>query len=160
MNQVAIATITAQAGGHADAVQPDLIRHVILNTLRSLKKKFGKQYGDLVIASDDRHYWRRDVFPFYKGNRKAEREKSDFDWLMIFSTISAVCDELREYFPYRVIKVPGAEADDVIATLCQRRPSAEPVLIVSNDKDFVQLLRYENVAIYRTLSDELVLSRD
>lgn len=157
---MAIATITAQAGNHADAVQPDLIRHMILNSIRKFKTKFGAEYGDVVVASDDKKYWRREAFPFYKGNRKADREKSDFDWPMIFNTISMVREELQENFPYRVIRVPGAEADDVIATLCKEFCNQEKILIVSNDKDFIQLLRYTNVAIYRTLTDELILSQD
>lgn len=160
LNQVAIATITAQAGNHADAVQPDLIRHMILNSIRRFKTKFGSEYGDIVIATDDKKYWRREYFPYYKGNRKADREKSDFDWPMIFNTISTVRDEIQENFPYRVLKVAGAEADDIIATLCSKFHSQEKILIVSNDKDFIQLLRYPNVVIYRTLTDELVLSRD
>lgn len=160
LNQVAIATITAQAGNHADAVQPDLIRHMILNSIRKYKSKFGREYGDIVIASDDKKYWRREQFPYYKGNRKADREKSDFDWPMIFNSISTVRDELQEHFPYRVLKVPGCEADDIIATLCKTFSDREKILIVSNDKDFIQLLRYQDVAIYRTLTDELVTSRE
>lgn len=155
LNQVAIATITAQAGNHADAVQPDLIRHMILNSIRKYKTKF-KDYGEVVIAADDKKYWRREFFPYYKGNRKADRAKSDFDWPMIFNTISTVREELQENFPYRVLRVPGAEADDIIATLCKTFHAQEKILIVSNDKDFIQLLRYDNVAIYRTLTDELV----
>ena len=159
LNQVAIATITAQAGNHADAVQPDLIRHMILNSIRKYKTKFS-DYGEVVIASDDKKYWRREMFPYYKANRKADREKSDFDWPMIFNTIATVRDELQENFPYRVLRVSGAEADDIIATLCKNFHDREKILIVSNDKDFIQLLRYNNVAIYRTLTDELVLSRE
>lgn len=157
---MAIATITAQAGNHANAVQPDLIRHMILNSIRRFKSKFGSEYGEIVIASDDKKYWRRELFPYYKGNRKADREKSDFDWPMIFNTISTVREEIQENFPYRVLRVAGAEADDIIATLCREFCDREKILIVSNDKDFIQLLRYPGVAVYRTLTDELVASRE
>lgn len=151
--------MTAQAGNHANVINPDLIRHMILNAIRRFKHKFGAEYGEVIIACDDFKYWRRQLFPYYKGNRKAEREKSEFDWPMIFNTINSVKAELKEYFPYRVIQCPGAEADDVIATLAREFHQQEKVLIISNDKDFIQLLRYPGVAIYRTLSDEFVTAR-
>lgn len=129
---------------------------MILNSIRKFKTKFGKTYGEIVIATDDKKYWRRDFFPYYKANRKTDREKSDFDWTMIFNTISIVRDELREFFPYRVIQVPGAEADDVVATLCKKFHNQEKILVVSADKDFIQLLRYPDVAIYSPLKDEFI----
>ncbi len=153
---MAISTITAQAGKHPDAVRPDLIRHLIINSLRSIKVKFGKRFGEVVIATDGRHYWRKKIFPQYKGNRKADREKTDFDWPMIFGAINTTKEELKEYFPYKVIDIDQAEADDIIATLCMHKKPEELTLIVSNDHDFNQLLRYKNVYIYRTLADEMI----
>ena len=47
--------------------------------------------------------------------------------------------------PYQMLKVSGAEADDIIATLVestQEFGQHEPVLIISGDKDFIQLQRY------------------
>jgi hypothetical protein len=114
-----------------------LIRHVTLNKIRSLLNKFKDEYGELVIACDNRNYWRRKVFPYYKAARKKNREKSPLDWPTIFKAMDAIRQELKEYFPYRVIDVDGAEADDVIGVLCDR--TFEPTLILSSDKDFIQL---------------------
>jgi hypothetical protein len=144
-----ISNIMVQVGQHADAVQPDLIRHMVINTIRSLRTKFGHEYGELVIACDAKRYWRREIFPPYKGNRKADREKSNIDWTVIFDTLNQIKSELRDHFPYRVIQVDGAEADDVIGTLVMEFGSelnnGDKILILSGDKDFVQLQRFGNV---------------
>lgn len=152
LSQVMISNIMVQIGQHSDAIQPDLVRHMVINTIRSLKTKFGQDYGELVIACDSKKYWRRDFFPPYKGNRKADREKSSIDWPMLFDTLNTVKQELKEHFPYRVIQVDGAEADDVIGTLCMKFGSElnnnDKILILSGDKDFVQLQVYGNVSQY------------
>ena len=152
LSQVMISNIMMQVGQHADTVQPDLIRHMVINTIRSLKTKFGSEYGELVIACDAKRYWRREIFPPYKGNRKADREKSNIDWTVIFDTLNQIKSELKENFPYRVIQVDGAEADDVIGTLTMEFGSdlnnGDKILILSGDKDFVQLQRFGNVVQY------------
>jgi 5'-3' exonuclease len=125
-----------------------LIRHMVLNSLRSYAKQFKSKYGEIVVACDSRKYWRRDVFPFYKAHRKTDREKSAFDWHLIFETLNKIREELKENFPYKVIEVEGAEADDVIAVLTGRMAPNEDILILSSDKDFVQLQKYPNVSQY------------
>lgn len=144
-----ISNIMVQVGSHTDAIQPDLVRHMVINTIRSLKVKFGKEYGELVIACDDRKYWRREFFPAYKGNRKADREKSTIDWPLLFDTLNVIKQELKDHFPYRVIQIEHAEADDVIGSICMKYGSElnseEKILILSGDKDFVQLQVYGNV---------------
>ncbi len=121
-----------------EKLDDNLIRHVTLNKIRSLLNKFKNEYGELVIACDNRNYWRRKAFPYYKAARKKNRDKSPLDWPAIFVAMNAVRQELKEYFPYRVIDVDGAEADDVIAVLTEAS-GFEAVLILSADKDFIQL---------------------
>lgn len=150
LNQVMISNLMIQIeGGKAD-LQEDLIRHMVLNSIRMYRQKF-KEYGELVICADDKNYWRKDVFPYYKAHRKSDREKSDLDWKMIFETLNKVKGEIKEHFPYRVIQVERAEADDIIGTLVNRfgvylnNDSNEKILILSGDKDFGQLQKYANV---------------
>lgn len=112
---------------------------MILNTIRSQVKKFRNEYGEVVVAYDSRTYWRKDIFPHYKANRKKSREKSPFDWNSIFNCMDTIRGELMRYLPYKVIEVDGAEADDIIGTLTLTQPMGEKVLILSGDKDFVQL---------------------
>jgi hypothetical protein len=121
---------------------------MILNSIRLYRQKFSVEYGELVIACDDKNYWRRKVYPYYKANRKKAREKSELDWTKIFEALNKIRAELREVFPYPTIQVDSVEADDVIATLCSLRGatvSSERILILSGDKDFNQLQKYGNV---------------
>jgi len=157
-SQVALAAIlTFQRELKGDEAEvKNLIRHVTLSTLKSYKKKYGKDYGEMVICCDGRKYWRKEFFEFYKGMRKSNRDKSDLDWKLIFDTLSEMRTDLATYFPYRVIHVDRAEADDIIAVmvkylqdnlLVQEGLVEEPqkVLILSSDKDFKQLQLFNNV---------------
>lgn len=135
-----------------DKVEEDFLRHMILNAIRSVKSKFSEQYGEIVICSDSFHYWRKELFPHYKANRKKSRDNSMFDWNAIFKTINKIKTEIKENFPYRYIEVYTAEADDVIATITKTYHEKEPILIISGDKDFVQLQKYSNVSQYSTIS--------
>jgi len=134
----------------------NIIRHAILTSLKSYKKKYGREYGELIIACDGRNYWRKDIFPFYKAGRKENRDKSDLDWKLIFDTMAEIRVDLAEHFPYKVIHLDKAEADDVIGVLVKWTQSnglitqglyEEPqkVLIISSDGDFKQLQKYPNV---------------
>lgn len=152
----------AEIGGRKDIdVNLPLLRHMVLNALRSFKVKFGAVYGQMIIATDSRKYWRKQVFPHYKANRKKMREDSGLDWNEIFDAINIIRSELAEYFPYPVIEVEGAEADDIIATLVEWSQTNDvstgsifgndlpkPLLILSGDGDFEQLQRYPNVIQY------------
>ena len=145
LSQVMISNIMVQVGQHTDAIQPDLVRHMVINTIRSLKIKFGKEFGELVIACDDRKYWRREIFPHYKASRKKNRDASGHDWNSIFECLHKIKEELKEYSPYKVIDVDGAEADDVIASLVLKYSPHGKIMILSSDKDFAQLQKYPNV---------------
>lgn len=116
-----------------------LIRHLVLNNLRSYRKRFKKKYGELVICTDFHSSWRKEIFPFYKASRRKAREKSTTDWSNLFEIVDTITDELGEIFPYKIIRVSHAEADDVIATLTYNKYANDKVLIISSDKDFVQL---------------------
>lgn len=151
LNQVMISNLMMTLGNHASGTQieEDLLRHFILNSIRSYNAKFKSEYGEMIIACDDKNYWRRQIFPYYKANRKKDRDSSDLDWNAIFQSLNKIRDELKEYFPYRVIQIDSAEADDVIGTLCMKFGNThEKILIVSGDKDFKQLQQFNNVKQY------------
>jgi hypothetical protein len=147
LSQVMISNLMVQLGNHTNAeIEEDLLRHMILNSVRSYNVKFKAEFGELIIACDAGNNWRRQIFPYYKANRRKSREKSEINWTAVFETMNKVRDELKEFFPYRVIRVDGAEADDVIGTLAQTYGNTnEKILILSGDKDFVQLQSYINV---------------
>ena len=148
-------------GRNAVELSEDLVRHMVLNSLRGHNKKFRKEYGEMVIACDSKNVWRREVFPNYKAGRKATREKSEHDWDTIFSMLHTIKDEIRSFLPYKVIELETAEADDIIATLVKRiqnqvGPNHEKkVLILSGDKDFIQL-HGPNVKQYNPVLNKFV----
>ena len=102
----------------------------------------------MVIACDDRNYWRKQYFPYYKANRKKTRDASEINWTHVFEVFNKIKSELREFFPYRVIQIETAEADDIIATLVQRSSIPEEILILSGDKDYIQLHKYSYIKQY------------
>ena len=120
-------------------VDDTLVRHLVLNNLRYYRSRFTEKYGELVICCDSKHYWRRDYFPNYKANRKKDRASSGYDWDFIFTTLNGVRDEIKEHFPYKVLEVYGAEADDIIAILIKQVQDDPDTVIISSDKDFIQL---------------------
>lgn len=149
-NQVCIANLMAQIGNHTNVgIDENLLRHMVLNTIRSLKAKFCADFGELIICCDDKKVWRKEVFKFYKANRKKARDESELDWSAIFNALNKIKAELKEFFPYRVIQVEGAEADDVIGSItlkCGQMLNTGPrILILSGDKDFGQLQVFGNV---------------
>ena len=137
INQIMISNLMVTIHRDNLELSEDLIRHMVLNSLRGHNKKFRKEYGQMVIACDSGNVWRRQAFPNYKAGRKANREKSEHDWTMIFDLLSKVKNEIKQFLPYKVIEVESVEADDIIAVLCRR--TNEKVLILSGDKDFIQL---------------------
>lgn len=157
LNQVLISNLMQQINSNPKIkLDENLIRHMVLNSLRSYIKQFKEKYGEVIIACDSKRFWRRDVFPFYKANRKKAREESGFDWGLIFETLGKIREELKENFPYKIIDVEGAEADDVIGVLAARKAPFEEILILSSDKDFVQLQKYPNVTQYSPILKRFV----
>jgi hypothetical protein len=153
-NQVILASLFASIGNHTDvAADENIIRHMFLNSLRSNRKKFTEEYGEIVICADGKNTWRREAYPYYKANRKKSRDESEMDWGALFEIMNTVRDELREYFPYKVIHMEHCEADDIIGTVIHEFGSelnigSEKFLILSGDKDYIQLQKYANVDQY------------
>lgn len=169
-SQVALAnflSFKAELTRGSEAEIVNLIRHSTLSTLKYYKKKYGNEYGEMVICCDGRKYWRREFFEHYKAGRKKAREASDLNWTLIFDTLSQLRNELTENFPYRVLHLDRAEADDIIAVLAkwtqqngmvQQGLVEEPqkVLILSSDGDFIQLQQYNNVTQWSPMQKKYI----
>lgn len=128
-------------GSHTNiGVDVDIFRHMVLNSIKNLNVKFRKEFGEMVIAVDDHNSWRKDFFPYYKANRKEFRQNSDVDWKALYEAMGTVITEIDVIFPYKVVKVQKAEADDIIAELARYCVKQQiNCMIVSGDKDFIQL---------------------
>ena len=159
MNQVTLSNLMVQLGGNKN-VEPDFVRHMVLNSLRSYRTKFVNEYGELVLCYDNKVNWRREYFPNYKFSRRKDRKQSKLDWNKIFDTLHMIRDELTEYFPYKVLEVENAEADDIIASVvfhvAKEPKNYEKVLILSSDKDFIQLQKYNFVSQYSPIQKQFV----
>lgn len=170
-NQMAISKVTAFMGKGADGpLSPKDFRYLILDSILFCKNKFSKDYGDIVICCDSKSYWRKQAFPYYKAGRKKMRETSKLDWKLIMSNLDSVKAELKESFPYKVIEIEGAEADDIIAVICKHTAGddfgdlsvgiKENNVIVSRDKDYSSLQRYPNVRQYCTVTESFMKCDD
>ena len=162
MNQISVANVMMHLHMTKNTKpESNMVRHMILNSLRMYRTKFHEKYGEVVLCYDSKHYWRRDVFPFYKYNRKKGREGSVHDWDSIFEVLNEIKGELKEFFPYKHLEVYGAEADDIIAVLCgELEFDNGKTLIVSGDKDFIQLQKYKNVSQYSPITKKYVNGED
>jgi len=161
MNQISLASVMMHLNiTKRHSVEGGMVRHMILNSLRMYRERFFEEYGELVICYDSKHYWRRDIFPQYKAGRKKTRDSSSHDWDDIFEFLNAFKDEMIEFMPYKVLEVYGAEADDIIAWLCRCGEFSEwQKLIISNDRDFIQLCDDKTVLV-RPGKNEEVLNKN
>ena len=158
-NQIAISHLMVRQKIE-DGINIESIRKSIVRVLARIQKQFGHEYGKMVLCYDDKNYWRSQVFPYYKKNRKQERETSKYDWDLVFSVLNRIRDEIRRNLPYYVIQVQGAEADDVIATLTRKYHISDKILILSADKDFIQLQQYSNVKQYDPIRNRWIENED
>tara|TARA_B100000497_G_scaffold123331_1_gene155802 strand:- start:1971 stop:2822 length:852 start_codon:yes stop_codon:yes gene_type:complete len=161
MNQCMISNLMMQVKSN-DGLDINLVRYMVLRSLKNYKKNFGNEFGKLVLCYDSKFYWRRELFPFYKQNRKKDREKSDHDWNAIFNCLNKIRDEIRDNFPYVVMEIYGAEADDIISVLTNHTSNTtrEKVLILSGDKDFLQLGKYSFVSQYNPMQKKYLQLED
>jgi len=155
MNQISLASMMMHLHmNKSKEIDENMVRHMILNSLRMYRTKYSSEFGELVLCYDSKHYWRRDYFPEYKSGRRKSREKSDLDWESIFLCLNKIKDELRDNMPYKFIEIYGAEADDIIGVLCSEY--SDEIMIISGDKDFIQLQKYPNVKQYSPITKKSV----
>ena len=156
LSQIMMAsTMMSMEKGQTEA-DVDFVRHMVLNSLRMYRTEYNDKYGELVICCDSPHSWRRDHFPQYKASRKTGREESPLNWTQIFGCFETIKEELKTVFPYRFIQVDGAEADDIIGYLSRIESRNEKIMIISSDKDFIQLHQYDNVYQWSPVTKKLV----
>ena len=154
-----VASTMMSMGKDQSEVDINMVRHMVLNSLRMYRSKYHEEYGELVLCCDGRHSWRKEHFPQYKAARKTNREADKRDWTQIFGCLDTIKSELKEFFPYKYLEIDTAEADDIIGVLA-RRSGTERVMIISGDKDFIQLQIYKNVKQYSPITKKLIVDRD
>lgn len=165
-NQVMLASLFMSIGNHTNVdIDENLIRHMFLNSLRANRKKFTADFGELVICADGQRSWRREIFPYYKAGRRKSREESELDWNELFRIINLIREELNEFFPYKVLHFDHCEADDTIGTICheygvEMNNGTESILVLSGDKDYMQLHKYANVKQYNPVQKKWIQNNE
>lgn len=146
-SQLVLSTIMATFRPN-EPLDLDMLRHLILNTLRSNVLKNKKNYPFVIICVDNGTggYWRKKVAWYYKFKRAAQRDASGWDFSVIFDCMKTIEKEIRQYIPMTILDIPGCEADDHIAVMTKHFANqGVPVLITSSDGDFTQLHKFPNV---------------
>lgn len=156
-NHIFLANIFAQKQFD---INEDLVRHTVLSCLLSYKKQFAKEYGKIILCADGKNYWRKEVFPYYKANRKKQRSDTNINWATVFESLAKIRNEIKEKLPFHLIEVESLEADDIIATLVKSKSEDEKILILSGDHDFIQLQIYPNVFQYSPIQKKKVVHDD
>ena len=154
-NAIAISNVVAMKMDPEE----NMVRHMILNSIRMHRVKNKAEYGEIVICCDGFKNWRKEAFPQYKHKRKDARKESKMDWNELFRITNLVQQELKDNFPYKVVDVETCEADDVIGVLVEQTQEFgqnENVMIISGDKDFAQLQKYGNVAQYSPVQKKFI----
>lgn len=165
-NQVMLASLFMSLGNHTNTeLDENMIRHMFLNSLRHNRHKFKDEFGEIVICADAKNSWRRNNFPYYKANRRKSREESELDWSELFRVMGLIREEIAEFFPYKVLHFEGCEADDIIGTICHEHGTVlnnggEQFLILSGDKDYIQLHKYSNIKQYNPTMKKWVQNSD
>ena len=156
MNQIALANLMMNLKiNNSKTVDESMVRHMILNSIRMYRKEHHSEYGEVVLTWDSKHSWRRDYYPEYKASRRKGREESSLNWDDIFGTLNKIRNEIKENFPYKYLEVFGAEAADIIGCLCDEHRD-EKIMIISGDKDFIQLQKYPNVTQWSPITKKQV----
>jgi hypothetical protein len=143
ISQIAISNIMMTPNIKTNDIDVNLVKHMILTSIKNYNQQFKSEFGDIVICCDSRYSWRKSVFLHYKANRKKEKDKSFIDWDVVNEAINGMKKDLKNFFPYKVVEFDGAEADDVIAVLSKY--VKEQSVIISSDKDYGQLQKFTHV---------------
>lgn len=166
-SQMVISNFFVSTGGNPtmEEVDEGMIRNMVMNSIRKLNTKFKPEYGNLVMCCDNGKSWRKEIFPYYKAMRAKNRQESNIDWSVVYGIFDKIKKEINDVFPYKVIDIKGVEADDIIGTISIANgvylgEGKEKILIVSSDKDFIQLHRYSNVFQWSNAQDKFVVHSD
>lgn len=132
-------------------------KFIMLNSIK--KNKLKHNPSEFVICADS-FSWRKKIFPFYKGRRAKIKEESKIDYVQFMEKYNEFLEEIDKYFPYKVLKVNGAEADDLIAIISETfKTDFDRVIIASNDKDFRQLIR-DNIHLWNLRDEKFIQIND
>ena len=127
----------------------NILRHNLLGSIFYYIDRF-KPNKVFVCFECDGKNWRKEKFDFYKAQRKEAREKQDVNWDEFYSFTSSFYNELKENFPFYVLKHDKLEADDIVSILVKKFLGNDNIMI-TNDGDYKQLLKYPGVKFFDSM---------
>lgn len=129
--------------------------HLTLSSVNMIVRQYNI---DHVVFCLEGRSWRKDFYPRYKANRKLDEtamtEREIEENQMFWETYDIFTSYLRDKTNASVLRVPNAEADDIIARFIHLHPDDEH-FIISSDSDFVQLIS-DNVKQYNGVTNQLI----
>ena len=146
----------------ASNVDINHFKHLLLFKLSNLLKKHKKKYGKLVLCYDysDDGYWRKDIYPRYKGNRKDGLEDSETDFENFYTACNELEKEIDKNLSWITVKIKKLEADDLIGVIAKYWHNYEDVLIVSSDQDLYQLQQYNGVKQWHPINNKFLIDKN
>jgi hypothetical protein len=124
------------------------------SALMSMQYLYNKYKPDEIVAIFDSHSWRKDYTKYgaithkpYKGNRRKDLTQKEKEQFEVFDGhIEEFYEYLRDYSALIVLKRNMLECDDIMAGFVDKYTDDKHI-IISSDKDFIQLLNHPNVAL-------------
>lgn len=110
---------------------------IFKDSLQFIVKKANEFKASAVcIACDSSKVWRKAIYPDYKG----EKDYSDPYYEETLEAANMLKQFFRDCTNVSVLEVPHCEADDIIAVAAQEVANDCEIIIMSSDKDFIQLI--------------------
>lgn len=116
-----------------EPVEKNLLIGAVIGMVITTSKRYS--VDGILVAGDSKNVWRKDLYNDYKGQRKQLRDEYHE---VVLEAIQDLKIFFNEYTNVPYIDVARSEADDIIAVACQKNKHGN--VIISSDKDFIQLL--------------------
>lgn len=121
--------------------------------VEDIESKFETIYGKAIIVGDCGSSWRKQIYPAYKANRAKDGDET---WKEIGTILRELSSIVKSKFPF--FEFESLEADDIIGWFA--RSAKKPMLIISSDRDFLQLQANEHVKQYSTIQGKWVITNN
>lgn len=122
------------------------IYHMELKSLFNVLKTYSNVY--ICKEGNNSLKWRKSVFSGYKENRKETKASDEYK---LFMSSLPKLEQVLEDLPVKILRADFAEADDIIHAMVEKyHNDYDKILILSSDKDLVQLKNYygDNIDVY------------
>jgi len=132
-------------------------KYLLFNSLQAVKNKIK---GEVILAIDSKNNWRKDFYSEYKLNRVKSKDDSDINFDEFFVENDKVIETIKSTFPFKVLKVEKAEADDIAGTIALKYGNNRPITMVTSDHDWSQVLSWSETKMWDPMKKVFVSLTD